>query len=229
MAARNCWNWMWCLTHQFYFVNWSFIAAKCQTSFTRLMPSHTNDYNLVYAIAFPPFVLYPGFFHMCTLFCNSLSSWKKIINVAHLVILLKRKCHHLLAIKICSNQTWPTLCYACGRSIQMTPRHPQQQEWQLCGQPCFNATLPLIYWSWGMHHLLWSYWFLSTCHLTPSATLGEGMGLRWCEKHLGWKKENHCKKHSSIRALWRLAECLNELLVAWKRQMQMSFLQIMKK
>lgn len=51
--------------------------------------------------------------------------------------------------------------------------------------PFFNGALPLIYRSWGMHHLLCSYWFLSTRHLTLSATDGKGTGLRWHKKEKG--------------------------------------------
>lgn len=100
------------------------------------------------------------------------------------------------------------------------PPTSTQQEWQLCRPPFFNGTLPLIYWSWGMHHLLWSYWFLSTCHLTPSATVGGGMGLRWCKKgeHRVHQSPSvvvhwhlHCKKCPSLLALWSVVEYIFSL------------------
>lgn len=61
--------------------------------------------------------------------------------------------------------------YCSHQKVPRQPGHPltsppAQQEWQLCRLPLFNGTLPHIYCSWGMHHLLWSYWFWSTCHLT---------------------------------------------------------------
>lgn len=103
---------------------------------------------------------------------------------------------------------------------------PAQQEWQLCRLPFFNGTLPLIYWSRGMHHLLWSYWFLSTCHLTPSATVGGGMGLRWRKKggHRGHHSHSavvhhrhlHCKKMSLFTStlIWCcISKCVS---FSWK-------------
>lgn len=83
---------------------------------------------------------------------------------------------------------------------------PAQQEWQLCRLSFFNGILPLMYRSWGMHHLLSSYCFLSTCHLTLSAAVRGGMGLRWHKKggHRGHYSPSgvvhhwhlHCKKYS---------------------------------